>query len=99
MIEAHLRGILGALAVGVAVAQMWEGYKWRHTPMMRNTIWAFVPASVLYAWFWFGLVSVGEPVQTSLSSAAWLSRFAFLAYMGGALFQVLVWWRARRELS
>lgn len=99
MLEAHIRGILGALALVLTVAQLWEGYKWRHTPMMRNTMWAWLPASAIYAWFWFDLAVIGVTVQPTLSVAAWLSRFAFLAYAGAAWFQILVWWRARRELS
>jgi len=99
MIEAHIRGFLAALALFIATAQTWEGYQWRHTPMFRNELWAFIPASILYAAFWLNVLSVGATVQDSLSTAAWLSRLAFLAYLGGAWFQLLVKRRARRELS
>lgn len=99
MIEAHIRGFLGAIAVFIAIGQAVEGYRWRHTPMWRNELWTFVPASILYAAFWFDLLNIGIPVQSSLSSAAWLSRLAYLGYVFGALFQIQAKWRARRELS
>lgn len=99
ILEAHIRGGLGAIAAVIALWQFYEGYRWRHTPMFRNGLWAWIPASALYAAFWFDVLSVGVPVQDSLSTAAWLSRLAFLAYCFGALFQLMVKTRTRRELS